>query len=78
MDLHLLIFLALGGSDEVWGNAEEECNPFTFSLLDASIDYSVKKNNSSNNSKENFDYKFNLPPVKVKDKKQEVKKFSTY
>ena len=62
-----------GGSDEVWGNAEEECNPFTFSLLDASIDYTVKKNNSSNNSKENFDYKFNLPPVKVKDKKQEVK-----
>ena len=29
-----------GGSDEVWGNSNELCNPLSFSSMDASIDYS--------------------------------------
>ena len=28
-----------GGTDEVWGNEDENCNPFSFSSLDASINY---------------------------------------
>ena len=39
-----------GGSDEVWGNAEKECNPLTYSPLDASIDYS-NENIRNNNKK---------------------------
>ena len=30
-----------GGTDEVWGNEDVKCNPFSFSSLDASIDYSA-------------------------------------
>ena len=28
-----------GGTDEVWGNSDKNCNPFSFSSYDASIDY---------------------------------------
>ena len=30
-----------GGTDEVWGHKDENCNPFSFSAFDASIDYSI-------------------------------------
>ena len=63
-----------GGSDEIWGNSDNECNPFTFSALDASIDYTkYKKTNNSKLLQEDFDYKVDLPLVKVKDKKEVVK-----
>ena len=31
-----------GGIDEVWGNSDERCNPFSFSPLDASMDFREK------------------------------------
>ena len=66
-----------GGGDEVWGMNDESCNPFSFSSYDASIDYSTIKKRTDNNkaSNENIkvDRKFNLPTVKVKDKKRVIK-----
>ena len=65
-----------GGSDEVWGMSGKEafCNPFSFSAYDASIDYS--KINAPNQKKTNdtvvekVDRKYNLPTVRVKDRKR--------
>ena len=66
-----------GGGDEVWGMNDEGCNPFSFSSYDASIDYSTIKTRTDNKqvSNENIkvDRKFNLPTVKVKDKKRTIK-----
>ena len=66
-----------GGGDEVWGMNDEGCNPFSFSSYDASIDYSTIKKRTDNKkvSNENIkvDRKFNLPTVKVKDKKRIIK-----
>ena len=66
-----------GGGDEVWGMNDESCNPFSFSSYDASIDYSTIKKRTDNKqvSNENIkvDRKFNLPTVKVKDKKRTIK-----
>ena len=64
-----------GGSDEVWGMSgkDEFCNPFRFSSFDASVNYSkineaasaqVKSSNSVS-----VDRKYNLPTVKIKDRK---------
>ena len=63
-----------GGTDEVWGNKDEECNPFSFSSLDASVDYSFV-NRSSENIEDTIkvDIKYDLPVVKVKDKKGKEK-----
>ena len=59
-----------GGSDEVWGNADEECNPFAFSSLDASIDYSLlEKPSGELFDTANVDAKYDLPVVRVKDRK---------
>ena len=66
-----------GGGDEVWGMNDEDCNPFSFSSYDASIDYSTIKKRTDNKkvSNENIkvDRKFNLPTVRVKDKKRIIK-----
>ena len=59
-----------GGTDEVWGNKDEECNPFSFSSLDASVDYSFVSRSSENiEDTIKVDIKYDLPVVKVKDKK---------
>jgi hypothetical protein len=59
-----------GGTDEVWGNKDEECNPFSFSSLDASIDYSaISQSSKKLEDTIKVDIKYDLPVVKVKDKK---------
>ena len=59
-----------GGTDEVWGNKDEECNPFSFSSLDASIDYTfVSRSSEKLEDSVEVDVKYDLPVVKVKDKK---------
>jgi len=59
-----------GGTDEVWGNKDEECNPFSFSSLDASIDYTfVSRSSEKLEDTVEVDVKYDLPVVKVKDKK---------
>ena len=66
-----------GGGDEVWGMDDKKCNPFSFSSFDASIDYSLKQElESETKSKQGldeFDRKFNLPAVKIKDRKRIIK-----
>jgi len=59
-----------GGADEVWGNKDEECNPFSFSSLDASIDYTfVSRSSEKLEDTVEADVKYDLPVVQVKDKK---------
>ena len=59
-----------GGTDEVWGNENENCNPFSFSSLDASIDYSaIPKNLEKIIDTVKIDIKYDLPLVEVEVKK---------
>tara|TARA_B100001142_G_scaffold328615_1_gene389229 strand:+ start:2259 stop:3452 length:1194 start_codon:yes stop_codon:yes gene_type:complete len=59
-----------GGTDEVWGHEQEECNPFSFSALDASIDYSFVDLVSDEKVDDlQVDVKYKLSTVKVKDQK---------
>ena len=59
-----------GGTDEVWGNKDEECNPFSFSSLDASIDYTFVSTSSEKLEETiKVDAKYDLQVVKVKDKR---------
>ena len=59
-----------GGTDEVWGHEDENCNPFSFSSLDASVDYtSVIQSSEKLKDTIKVDLKYDLPVVKVKDKK---------
>ncbi len=59
-----------GGSDEVWGNSDQECNPLSFSSRDASIDYSLfNKSSFTKSDTSKVDIKYDLPLVQVKDKK---------
>ena len=44
-----------GGTDEVWGNADQECNPLTFSLLDARFDYPYTKDIKNSNKANKLD-----------------------
>ena len=66
-----------GGGDEVWGMDDENCNPFSFSSFDASIDYSLNQETEAKIDGEQglakFDRKFKLPTVKVKDRKRIIK-----
>jgi hypothetical protein len=66
-----------GGSDEVWGMDDENCNPFSFSAYDASFDYSkINTDDEKTQEKEDLEEvkgKYNLPAVKVKDRKYVVK-----
>ena len=68
-----------GGSDEVWGmkGKDEFCNPFSFSSFDASIDYALiktpRQKERVESSFEKVDRKYNLPTVKVKDRKRTPK-----
>ncbi len=59
-----------GGSDEIWGNSNLECNPLSFSSKDASIDYTLL-DNSFDKSPDTVivDVKYDLPVVKVKDRR---------
>jgi hypothetical protein len=59
-----------GGTDEVWGHEDENCNPFSFSSLDASVDYSaISKDLEKIIDTVKIDIKYDLPVVKVKDTK---------
>ena len=50
-----------GGTDEVWGNNDERCNPFSFSPLDASMDYREKNTKEQiQNSENNEDIQISL------------------
>ena len=66
-----------GGGDEVWGMDDENCNPFSFSAYDASIDYSLNKEETlikeEQKKLEEIKGKYNLPSVKIKDKKYVAK-----
>jgi len=63
-----------GGTDEVWGNKDENCNPFSFSSLDASIDYSdIPKDLEKIIDTVKVDLVYDLPLVEVKVKKNEEK-----
>jgi hypothetical protein len=66
-----------GGGDEVWGMDDENCNPFSFSAYDASIDYSLNKEETlikeEQKELEEIKGKYNLPSVRVKDKKYVAK-----
>ena len=66
-----------GGGDEVWGMKEEDCNPFSFSSYDASIDYAKTKRIASKEKTsdvvEPVDRKYRLPTVRVKDRKRTPK-----
>ncbi len=63
-----------GGTDEVWGNEDENCNPFSFSSLDASIDYSgIPKDLEKIIDTVKVDLVYDLPLVEVKVKKNEEK-----
>ena len=67
-----------GGSDEVWGNEDENCNPFSFSSLDASIDYSaISENLEKITDTLKIDLTLDLPSVEVKVK-QNVEKNSLH
>ena len=58
-----------GGTDEVWGNEDEKCNPFSFSSLDASIDYSaISKDLEDIIDTVKIDIKYDLPLVEVEVK----------
>lgn len=59
-----------GGSDEVWGNKDSEvCNPFRYSSLDASIDYSADPQLDKQADSDSIYIKLDLPNVKVEDKR---------
>jgi hypothetical protein len=63
-----------GGTDEVWGNEDENCNPFSFSSLDASIDYSgIPKDLEKIIDTVKIDLVYDLPSVEVKIKKNAEK-----
>ena len=72
------IFTA-GGGDEVWGMSGKDafCNPFRFSSYDASIDYaSIEKSGQKEAADKvvvQVDRKYNLPTVRVKDRKRTPK-----
>jgi len=67
-----------GGSDEVWGNEDENCNPFSFSSLDASIDYpAISENLEKIIDTLKIDLTLDLPLVEVKVK-QNVEKNSLH
>ena len=67
-----------GGSDEVWGNEDENCNPFSFSSLDASIDYpAISENLEKIIDTLKIDLSLDLPLVEVKVK-QNVEKNSLH
>jgi len=65
-----------GGSDEVWGMKDEECNPFSFSSYDASIDYTKIDKKTTNEEDVNFEkvnQVIDLPTVRVKDRRRITK-----
>ena len=67
-----------GGSDEVWGNEDENCNPFSFSALDASINYpTISENLEKSLDTLKIDFTLNLPLVEV-GVKQNIEKNSLH
>ena len=69
-----IVIFSDGGTDEVWGNEDENCNPFSFSSLDASLDYSgIPKDLEKIIDTVKIDLVYDLPLVEVKVKKNEEK-----
>lgn len=59
-----------GGTDEVWGNSDKNCNPFSFSSYDASIDYTFTNASYDKiNDTIKVDLNYDLPSVRIKDRK---------
>ena len=60
-----------GGTDEVWGHKDELCNPFSFSALDASMNYNENKLEHFPSETENDDINISLDikEVIISDKK---------
>ena len=68
-----------GGTDEVWGNKEERCNPFSFSSLDASMNYNENTIDKSQLDIEDEDVNISLSinEVEISEKKS-IKKNSLH
>ncbi|MDG1718974.1 MAG: hypothetical protein P8H17_04020 [Flavobacteriales bacterium] len=68
-----------GGTDEVWGHKDKLCNPFSFSVLDSSINYNKNKLENSQSKTDNDDLSLNIDikEVVVFEKKS-VKKNSIH
>ena len=68
-----------GGTDEVWGNKEELCNPFSFSSLDASMNYNENTIDKSQLDIEDEDVNISLSinEVEISEKKS-IKKNSLH
>lgn len=68
-----------GGTDEVWGNKEERCNPFSFSSLDASMNYNENTIDKSQPDIEDEDINISLSinEVEISEKKS-IKKNSLH
>ena len=59
-----------GGTDEVWGHEKEICNPFSYSSLDASLDYSFNsENNFSETVQDSIKFNLYIEQVEILDKK---------
>ena len=60
-----------GGSDEVWGNSEEICNPFSFSSLDASNNYIEDQLDTlkSKTDIENINISIDIKEILINDKR---------
>lgn len=60
-----------GGTDEVWGNKDsQECNPFSYSSLDASVDYSANSKVNNPLEMDSIYMKLTIPNVNVKGKRE--------
>ena len=74
MALLQLRYLVMEEQMKFGGNEDENCNPFSFSSLDASIDYSgIPKDLEKITDTVKIDLVYDLPSVEVKVKKNAEK-----
>jgi len=68
-----------GGTDEVWGNKEELCNPFSFSSLDASMNYNENTIDKAqvDTEEEDINISLSINEVEISEKKS-IKKNSLH
>jgi len=68
-----------GGTDEVWGNKEERCNPFSFSSLDASMNYNENTIDKAqvDTEEEDINISLSINEVEISEKKS-IKKNSLH
>ena len=68
-----------GGTDEVWGNKEELCNPFSFSSLDASMNYNENTIDKAqvDTEEEDINISLSINEVEILEKKS-IKKNSLH